>query len=60
MVGSNMNEVACLVASAEGKVQELSIAQIKEVLHCLKQVCTGNTMAKTTVGHYLNIDERGN
>ncbi len=34
----NLNELAKEVAMLEGKEQELSIAQIKEVMHCLGYV----------------------
>lgn len=51
----NMNLVAVLVAAHEGKVQEMSIAQIKEVLKCLQTVCLANTEASVEVAHYLGL-----
>lgn len=51
---ANMNHVAVIVAYNEGGVQNLSIAQIKEVLKCLKKAC-GNPQDKAVVAKYLGL-----
>jgi len=49
----NMNDVAQEISKLEGKKKELSIAQIKEVLSCLKNLVLRDHSAMVTVMKYL-------
>jgi hypothetical protein len=51
-----MNDVAILVTKREGKKKPLSIAQVKEVLKCLRQVCYLDSRAEVAVRKYLRLD----
>ncbi len=52
----NINDVAILVTKREGKKKPLSIAQVKEVLKCLRQVCYLDSRAEVAVRKYLRLD----
>jgi hypothetical protein len=51
----NMNDVAILVTKREGKKKPLSIAQVKEVLKCLRQVCCLDGGVNKVVKKYLRL-----
>jgi hypothetical protein len=50
---ANMNTVAKELCKLEGKKQNLSIAQIKEVLRCLKVLCNSKPVFIVVVFKYL-------
>lgn len=51
----NMNELAREVTLREGKKKSLSIAQVKEVLKCLKQVIYLEKGAEEAARKYLRL-----
>lgn len=53
----NMNEIAVAVTLAEGKKKSLSIAQVKEVLRCLRGLCQ-NGDVWSAVQNYLRYEKK--
>lgn len=53
----NMNRVAQVIAKMEGKKTEVNIAQIKEVLRCLKDVCIERTALLVVIEYLITRKE---